>query len=247
MLGKLELFHDSKRVPTANRCPLGCRRWVAGPVFTEEAQILRSFVVLRTAAVPLHNPAHPQFVPAMDSSKLPRPSGIPRTSGLPRPSSIPRSSALPLPNAKQSIPKRAPSSEQLPTKPAASSLRPAAIPRAASSLGIPVRPAAKKGDDVFKKPIGRPASRQARSRIQRPAVSAIRTNTEDAEDQLGDLDGFRTSSRLSHRDAHSGEFDFGFDEAQEPQGKRSLPLASWPSLTLLQRRTTRTRKDARLH
>lgn len=108
-----------------------------------------------------------------------------------------------------------------------------------------MRPAAKKDEDVFKKPtIGRPASRQARSRIQRPAISAISTNVEQEDDQLGDLDGFRASSRLSHRDAHSGEFDFGFDEGQEPRGKPPTPLALQMSLTILKISPAPSRKSA---
>ncbi|OJD39895.1 conserved leucine-rich repeat protein [Diplodia corticola] len=152
------------------------------------------------------------------SSRLPRPSGIPRASGIPRPSGIPKPSTLPVPQrpGRASV-SPAPSERLRPS----SSLRAAPSPRASSTprppvgTGIPARPAARKDDDVFKKPIARPASRQARSRIQRPAVSAINTtNVEQEDDVLGDLDGFRTSSRLSHRDGHSGEFDSGLDEGQ---------------------------------
>lgn len=101
---------------------------------------------------------------------------------------------------------------------------------------------------MFKRPaIGRPVSRQARSRIQRPAISAISTNAERKEeqedDQLGDLDGFRASSRLSHRDAHSGEFDFGFEEGQEPRGRFPAPLALRMSLTVLKSSPASSRKS----
>ncbi|KAL1638868.1 hypothetical protein SLS58_008452 [Diplodia intermedia] len=167
------------------------------------------------------------------SSRLPRPSGIPRPSGLPRPSGIPKPSTLPVPQRPGRASVSPAPSERLRTS-SSLSLRAVPSPRAASTprpsvgTGIPARPAAKKDEDVFKKPIGRPASRQARSRIQRPAVSAISTtNVEQEDDVLGDLDGFRTSSRLSHRDVHSGEFEFGFDEGQPRAGFQILQAPAW--------------------
>ncbi|KAL1391998.1 leucine-rich repeat protein [Phyllosticta capitalensis] len=136
------------------------------------------------------------------SSKLPRPSGIPRppttkSSKLPIPSSLPQRSKTPQPTS--STPRAIPTSS-LPGR-AASTTRP--------SLASSSRPPAVKDDSVFKKPAPpRPMSRQARSRIQRPAVAAISTRLEQQEDdQLGDLNGFRVSSRMSHRDSPAGDWE----------------------------------------
>lgn len=157
--------------------------------------------------VALCYPGHPKSVSdrAMDpssSSKLPRPSGIPRppttkSSKLPIPSSLPQRSKTPQPTS--STPRAIPTSS-LPGR-AASTTRP--------SLASSSRPPPVKDDSVFKKPAPpRPMSRQARSRIQRPAVAAISTRLEQQEDdQLGDLNGFRVSSRMSHRDSPAGEWE----------------------------------------
>ncbi|KAK7609374.1 hypothetical protein JOL62DRAFT_578432 [Phyllosticta paracitricarpa] len=158
------------------------------------------------------------------SSKLPRPSAIPRastttSSKLPLPSSTPKRSQTPQPP---------PPSTRAVSKGPTSSLPGRAVSTTRQSLGPACRPPAANDDAVFKKPAPRPMSRQARSRIQRPAVAAISTRLEQQEDdQLGDLNGFRVSSRLSHRDSPAGDWED--EELPVPQfdsRKRDVSTAS---------------------
>ncbi|KAF2145023.1 uncharacterized protein K452DRAFT_244600 [Aplosporella prunicola CBS 121167] len=127
------------------------------------------------------------------SSRIPRPpSAIPRPSSLPRPSKLPQPklSAIPTP----------PKPRSKPSIPAPSGIRPP------SRITSPA-----KETYGFKKPLPRPESRQARSRIVRPVNGNLTVNAETEDDTLGDLDGFRVSS-MSRQGFRDDESDFGVDD-----------------------------------
>ncbi|KAF2191405.1 L domain-like protein [Zopfia rhizophila CBS 207.26] len=76
---------------------------------------------------------------------------------------------------------------------------------------------------VFKKPIGRPPSRQTRTR---PQTTAAASNINLGEDGLGDLEGFRSSSRAGCRE---NESEYVLESDTEPIN--TLPRKSRPSLS----------------
>ncbi|KAF2731781.1 L domain-like protein [Polyplosphaeria fusca] len=82
-------------------------------------------------------------------------------------------------------------------------------------------------DSTFKKPIGRPQSRQTRHRP--PPVSASREQGVE-EDVLGDLDGFRSASRASSR-AGSREQDMDNAAESDPEPVEPPRRKARPSLS----------------
>ncbi|KAF2843275.1 L domain-like protein [Patellaria atrata CBS 101060] len=159
------------------------------------------------------------------SSSNKRPSGIPRPSRLPVLKPI--EANKPAPNLRYAA-----STERLRPKTSRSSLTkpsssvPSISPHGTRrvNLNSATSNPTKKDDNVFKKPIGRPSSRQA---ISQSRSSQPKPSKED--DELGDLDSFRVSSRQSIREEDLAEMENGAGtdgEFKIPRSRKPRPSLS---------------------
>lgn len=172
-------------------------------------------------------------------------SSIPRLSGLPRPSRIPLSKpALQIPATSSSTHRAESEEPKLASSTSPNALRASTVDRISESTSRqPLLSSssrhnlkgsvtkAQREDAVFKKP-ARPVSRPLRKQGQKlERIPRSPSNAEDnqaqgsVQDELGDLDGFRTASRIGLRDSESPPDEVGPPALQTPKPSRKPRLS----------------------
>ncbi|KAF2761235.1 L domain-like protein [Pseudovirgaria hyperparasitica] len=172
----------------------------------------------------------------MDPNIPPRPSGIPRLSKLPVPKPSPAGSLTPSrlrPTASVDTLRKKPSQSSFSSPTGSASLRRTSGLTRGTSVTTSTatsRATPRQDDNLFKKPIGRPPSRQARVQSQQRIASQNRAQQQQ-EDVLGSLDGFRASSRASSRASFREDDHIEFTNKTPPKDKKPTAKKSRPSLS----------------